>query len=171
MFAKMRFSFQYPKHKHTVAHIHIYMHIQIHTVVPALKRFGLVKCDTVWRFSQSCTYNAETTTWKRHCGERERKERWPCRAGRARMCACFCKTRVLQSFSPIFSHHASSSERSSLLSLARSRCRWMARQMRQRTPPLRERRIDHDRSMYEGVKFFCAVKERKTYFSCSWRLI
>lgn len=47
------------------------------------------------------------------------------------------------------SHHASSSKRSALLSL--SRCRWMARQMRQRTPPLREGRFSHDG--YDGISF------------------
>ncbi len=41
----MCFSFKILRLKHNVAHIHIYMHIKIHSVVLALKRFGLVKSD------------------------------------------------------------------------------------------------------------------------------
>lgn len=116
------------------------MHIQIHGVVPVLMCFGLVKCDTVWRFtvklsfSQSCAYNADYNM-RRHRGEAQSRD------GHAMLVVC---RRVSAKQEPPrvvvhLSHHASSSERSSLLSLSRSRCRWMARQMRQWTPPRRRR--------------------------------
>lgn len=110
-------------------------------IVPALKRFGLVKCDCMY-----CVHTAKVRDYniERHC--EGANERWLCRADGVCMCACFFKT-VTSRVVVQVCYFSSSSEHPPLLPLSRSLCRWMARQMRQRTPPLRERWIIHSSRM------------------------
>ena len=68
-FKKLRTcSFQNPRAR---CGTHTQMHIQIHTVVPALRRFGLVTCDTCTEI-RSVLY-IQRLRHERHCGERERE--------------------------------------------------------------------------------------------------
>lgn len=61
----------------------------IHTVVPALKRFGLVQSDTAWRQTVNQRFNTRCRDYnmKRHCVEERKRERGHRHAGLV-VCRC-----------------------------------------------------------------------------------
>lgn len=178
------------------------MHIQINTIVPALKGFGLVKGETA-RFQSVLYIHVKALWWEKgevamqgcrctevgflwlHCEHINDQTRSHFMAKNAHdklrdllfvftingikwnlefsnwqvVCVGWASdmppsmTYVIVSvvirleivnliWQPSVSHHASSSRCSALRSL--SRCLWMARQTRQRMPPLREETVIQD---------------------------